>query len=130
MKTAEELLAYCNKKQEECGLSFHLDSVLFYMPFELAKSSLKDDVTSDRWAEEYKPLTREAIIAEMNDYFDFAMEKAKGQRGISAARSIQKYQTWLFALGDEELSEEIENYSNYGLPQLKKIKEKYLSEVK
>ena len=69
-------------------------------------------------------LTKEAIIAEMQEYIDFAIRKANNQRGLSAGRSIWKYQQWLWVLEDP-LSDEIEEYDNYGLDNLYTIAKKY-----
>ena len=70
------------------------------------------------------PYTREHIISQMQEYLGFAYRKAKGERGISANRSIWKYRQWLWALEDP-LSEEIAEYYDYGLPQLEEIAKKY-----
>jgi len=69
-------------------------------------------------------LTKESVIAEMQGYIAFAIKKAKEQRGISANRSIWKYQQWLWTLEDP-LSDEIAEYDNYGLDHLYVIAEKY-----
>ena len=77
---------------------------------------------------EADPLTEEAIIKEMRDYMDFALGKARNERGISANRSIWKYVQWLWALDDEELlafAEDDDNYPMYGMPILQKICDKY-----
>lgn len=73
------------------------------------------------------PLTDEEIIRQMKDYFDFAVDKALGQRGISASRSIAHYKAWIWLLGDDEFLQEIENteYAPYGVPILTKIGKKY-----
>lgn len=81
--------------------------------------------------EGYEPeeLTRESIIAGMQEYIDFAIGKAKGERGLSANRSIWKFQQWLWALEDP-LTDEIGEYDDYGLSHLYKIAEKYGLKIK
>jgi len=69
------------------------------------------------------PLTRENIIAQMQDYIDFAFEKAENQRGISAERSIWKFKQWLWVLEDDSIP--TDNYCDYGIEILKCITEKY-----
>ena len=68
-------------------------------------------------------LTRENIIAQMQDYIDFAFEKAENQRGISAERSIWKFKQWLWVLEDDSIP--MDNYCDYGIGILKCIAEKY-----
>lgn len=77
---------------------------------------------------EAEKLTEEAITKKMMDYMDFALGKARNERGISASRSIWKYVQWLWVLEDEELlvfAEDEENYPMYGMPVLQKICDKY-----
>jgi len=74
------------------------------------------------------PLTRENIIAAMQDYIDFAFEKARNQRGISAERSIWKYTQWLWALDDTSI--DVDNYSDYGIGILNQIVDEYKLIVK
>ncbi len=128
MKTAKEIYDYTKKKGKGQMFSFHIDSVIDFMPFEIIRDDLKDGVTKEEWDAKTKPLTRENLIDAIKEYLPFALEKAEGQRGLSAARSIQKFQTLLFALGNEKLAEEIENYYDYGLPQLKMIQKEYCNE--
>lgn len=123
MRTIEEVFSFANKKIEP--FSFYMESIAAFIPFDLMKSKLKSEVTKEQWEKDLKPFTEENIITEMKEYLSYAYEKAENQRGLSAARSMQKYQTWLYAIGDDELSEECEGYHLYGLPQLNKIKEKY-----
>lgn len=69
------------------------------------------------------PLTREKVIAEMQDYIDFAFMKARDQRGISAERSIWKFRKWLWLLEDDEITNF--GYNDYGIALLTRIAEKY-----
>jgi len=73
---------------------------------------------------EPNPLTREEVLKEMSEYMPFAIMKAKDQRGLSAARSIWKYEQWLWVLEDP-LYEEIGIYDDYGMEHLHKIAGKY-----
>lgn len=81
---------------------------------ECFKPEYKDEVT---------PLTDENIIEKMQDYIDFAFEKARGGRGISASRSMWKFQKWLWVLEDTEI--DCEDYSGYGISKLEQIVKKY-----
>lgn len=69
------------------------------------------------------PLSEENVIALMQEYIDFAFEKAYSQRGISASRSMWKFELWLWVLEDTEIN--CKEYSDYGIANLKRITEKY-----
>ena len=71
------------------------------------------------------PLTQENLIADMAEYMPFAIEKAEDQRGLSATRSIWKFQQWLWALDDELLVFKIGEYDDYGLKNLHEVADKY-----
>lgn len=98
------------------------------LDFASAKQFLKDEITPELWASQSKPNTRESIIASMRDYMDFALEKARDHRGISAGRSLDHFRAWLWLLEDEEtlaFLDDEKNYPQYGAPCLKKICEVY-----
>ena len=82
---------------------------------------------SDYYKDEYKgdvlELTEGNIITEMQEYIDFAFEKAYNQRGISAERSIWKFKQWLWALDDDGITDF--HYEDYGVSLLQTISEKY-----
>ena len=63
---------------------------------------------------------RDAVLANMREYMDFAWGKVEDHRGISASRSVEKFGAWIWALGDEETLRKFEatNYAPYGAPQL------------
>ena len=119
MRTLEEIRERLESQRKDAGealmwqtCSYH--PLCVYLP-EFYQEGLEDSV---------EELTREHVIQEMNDYMPFAVDKAKDQRGISASRSIWKYEQWLWVLEDP-LSQEIGAYSDYGLTNLEKIAEKY-----
>ena len=68
-------------------------------------------------------LNRENVIDKMQNYINFAYEKAYDQRGISASRSMWKFSQWLWVLDDDEM--DCENYDNYGIGVLDQIVSKY-----
>lgn len=75
----------------------------------------------------------ESVRKQIRGYMPFAFEKAINHRGISAGRSVNHYQSWLWLIGDDELSKFADNtdsnYQNYGVPILKKIAEAYMIEL-
>lgn len=70
--------------------------------------------------------TPQVAHANAVQYMDFALQKAHGQRGISAYRSLCHYAAWLWlCLEDEDWAhfEDWEDYTDYGLPQLAKARD-------
>lgn len=105
-----------------------VNDLLEHLEFIHAKKYLKDGITETEWKECYIPITPENILKELRDYLPFAFTKAEDQRGISAERSIMHMQNWLWLLEDQPLYDfacNEENYPDYGMPILVKIKEKY-----
>lgn len=80
-------------------------------------------------SEDYQPAfkSREDVLKRMEEYMEFAWDKANNFRGLSAGRSIQHYIAWTWLAGDPELTKEIENmkYQYYGKDILKRICEYY-----
>lgn len=71
-------------------------------------------------------LTRKHVLKDMRAYMPFALQKALDHRGLSAARSIDRYRAWLWLLGDCEYGTvPWQRYQNYGMPILKHICERY-----
>jgi len=81
------------------------------------------DFYKDGCKSEVINLTRENVIKEMQEYIGFAFEKARDQRGISAGRSIWKFQQWLWALEDTEIT--YFDFEDYGIALLTRIAKKY-----
>jgi hypothetical protein len=73
---------------------------------------------------ERRPYTREAVLECMRTYMTFAWEKAHDERGISAGRSIEKFEVWVWMLGDYEQID-WRKYAMYGKPILRQICERY-----
>lgn len=94
------------------------------LPFDAAKPFLKPECTSDDW--EPKARDADSVKERMRDYMSFAWDKANNRRGISACRSLQHMQAWLWLLGEDEASGKfLDDYSHYGKPQLRAICEAF-----
>lgn len=115
------------KKCSEAFLDFRMPDLLPHLPFELAKPFVKDEVTAEKWQEitSDRPTTREAAVKQLVEYLPFAWDKANNCRGISAGRSIQHFQAWLFLLGEYRVVAELDDYDLYGKPQLRAISERF-----
>lgn len=124
MRTFEEIAARCSKPTSLLG--FDADALLGFLPFEYAKSLLKPETDGAAWDAQLPPLTRDAVLAEMRSYMEFAWGKVDDHRGISASRSVEKMEAWLWLLGEDDLLREVEaaGYAQYGAPKLKLICER------
>lgn len=123
--TSKEIVARIEARKGTDMLGFEVSEYLPFLDFDDAKPYLKDGVTAAEWDAAKKPRTREAVLATMLDYMDFAWEKAHGERGISAWRSIAHFQAWLWLVGERDMAEQIADYDDYGKPQLKAICRKF-----
>ncbi len=140
MRTQEQIVQKIKETSTLLGSTG--DVLVDYLDFEHAKELLRPEATKKAWASDLgnfagfgpptnrtrpvPPGDREFIIESMKHYMDFALDKARSGRGISAARSLEKFSAWLWLLGDDELSEKVAgDYEQYGLPHLKAICEKY-----
>lgn len=99
-----------------------------YMSFENAKPHLKEEYVAKVEAGEEKWEAKTDPKKEILEYLDFAYEKAEGERGLSAGRSMLHFKTWIW-LDDEkfynEIIDMIEDYTDYGIPTLDRISEHY-----
>ena len=99
------------------------------MDFETAKKYLKKDYVKQVEAGEEKwEATKETPKEKILDYLEFAYEKAEGERGISASRSMLHFKTWIWLDDDKfynEIISDIVDYSDYGISVLDKISGHY-----
>ncbi len=122
MRTDEEILARIKALKDDDLLGFETGDLLSRLSFEVAQAAgiLRPDA---------KPWTVESrrsadLIAEMKSYLAFAWDKALNHRGISAGRSVNHYQSWMWLLGDDEYASiDWERYRNYGAPILRQVTE-------
>lgn len=123
MRTFEDIVARIKNRSSIFG--FDAEAIIDFLPFEQAKQFLKEGVKEEDW--KTLPLTREAVIDKMREYMDFAWEKVEDHRGLSAGRSVEKMEVWLWLLGDDELLKQLEDtdYTNYGAPKLMFICQKF-----
>lgn len=123
MRSQQEIEQHFSDVADHDWLGTKRSDLISYMSFEAAKLYLKEGVTPDEWTP--RPVDKEAILAEMLEYMDFAWDKANNNRGLSAGRSLEHMQVWLWMLGEETAAREIDDYSHYGKPQLRAICQKY-----
>jgi len=118
MKTQEEILKRIDEieKSGDDFFGFQTSDLMSFLDYEHAKPFLNGNVKESDWEQETR--TPKQVMLE---YLEFAFEKAYGERGLSAARSMDHYTSWLWLDGDETLYPTLKNYTQYGLPQLWKI---------
>lgn len=123
MRTQEEILERFKEVRKDDFFGFETDVIFYHLKFKYAKEFLNESVTEDQWEEHQEENSRESILNQMKDYMVFAWEKAINERGISASRSMSKYNAWVWLLGDD--LGDLNNYTEYGKPNLKTICKKY-----
>lgn len=127
IRTQEEIVAHCveMRRTGEDFFGFQQGVLAMYLDTAHVQPLLKQGgVWSD---DDVTPLTAETIINEMREYMSFALGKADNERGLSANRSDDKYQAWMWLLGDQELIDKYHAtpYALYGAPRLKFICESF-----
>lgn len=88
------------------------------LPYEAALPFLTEGTTSEEF-NKIRTVNDGAIIAEMLDYMPFAWGKANDFRGLSAARTMDRYGAWLWLLNID--LGEMRDYEFYGKPNLIRI---------
>lgn len=122
-RTQEEIVARIEEVSKDDFFGAKRTDLLQFLSYENAKSSLKEEVTAEDWSKNQKECTKENIVAEIKNYMPFAWDKANDKRGISAGRSQDHMEAWLWLLNDPELYEKWESteYNYYGKEKLNVI---------
>jgi hypothetical protein len=130
LRTYKEIITKIDNEvvsNDMCG--WNLPDYVEFLPYEYAKKYLKDEVTKEEWEKDRREYTLENVLLAMKDYLPFAFEKAKGERGISANRSMDHYKNWFWLLGEDDMSDHVwDAYHDYGMPKLEEI-ETWLEEI-
>ena len=125
-RTQEEILNRLRNSDDFFGTQ--QGDLLEYLEFEHAKEFLKPEYVEKVESGEEKWEVRADPKKEILEYLDFAYEKAEGQRGLSAGRSMLHFKSWIW-LDDEDfykkVIDKIDNYSDYGIPALDEISKHY-----
>lgn len=126
MRTETEILERVNARREMDIFHWELEILAPYLTTEHVRPFCK--AGADLSSRERAIIDRAAIVETMRDYMPFAWEKATGHRGLSAGRSVQKFATWLWLVGRDEMvafAEDERNYPQYGVPVLSYISKAY-----
>lgn len=124
VRTQEQIVQRMEEVKDRDFFGFERSDLIEHLDFERAKPYLKDGVTREQWdAREI-----EDPVEVIKKYMDFAWEKALGERGLSAGRTISHLQAWLCLAGEDGLlafAEDDANYPMYGVPILRRVCEHY-----
>lgn len=112
-RSQEEIVARIEAKAPQDWIGVISADLVHYLDFEQARPFLKDEVTPEQWsAREQLGPTVEAV-----NYMAFAWDKANNCRGISACRSVQHFESWLWLAGADGFDAVSESeYQFYGKP--------------
>lgn len=124
IRTDEEILERIEEQQKKDAFGFMIPDLISVLPFEKAKPYLKKEATEKDWNPP-NPRDRESILETMKDYMPFAWDKANNERGLSAARSLCHFASWIWLIGDEDKFDDLYEYDDYGKPHLRAICEYY-----
>lgn len=126
IRTQEEILERFRESGDFFGTQ--QGDLICYLDFEHAKEFLKPEYVAkvESGEEKWEPLTDPK--KEILEYLDFAYEKAEGQRGLSAGRSMLHFRSWIWLDDDDfykKVIGKIDDYDDYGIPVLDEISKHY-----
>jgi len=110
-RTPAEILA----KVESLGdgfFDFRPGDLITALPYEHAKPHLEKDAGPKKWE---KVQTTDPV-QEATNYLEFAWKKANNCRGLSASRSLNHLEAWLWLAGIDDV--DLTDYTHYGKPWL------------
>lgn len=128
--TAETPTFTVNRTQDEISarfddaedwLGFAREVLIDHLDYGHAKEYLKDDVTAEQW----EAARNADLDAEIRRYLEFAVQKIRNQRGISAERSTIKLREMAWLAGRDDIVKAMDDaeYPNYGEPKVRAFAE-------
>jgi hypothetical protein len=109
---------------------FCVGTLIDYVDFSRAKQFYNEEflakVKSGQEPTPVKITNVGEAVQDMLDYLVFGWSKAADKRGLSASRTIERMQTWLWLLGRDDLADLVANddlYNPYGMPALIAVSE-------
>lgn len=126
----DEILRYYERVQPNDVFGVWGTELLLRLPLNKATRFLAPDHgwTPETWEKAMLKKDHESVLAEMEDYFQFGVEKAITHKGLSASRSVHHYLAWAWMIKDMEVFAyfmDPRNYPNYGAPMLLMFAQKY-----
>lgn len=123
MRTEKEILQRIQEIRDQDFFGTQIGDLVEFLSFDNAKKFLKDGTEQKDWEDERVKNDRDTILKKMQEYMSFAWGKANNCRGLSAARSMDHFTTWIWLLGDDLGN--LSDYEFYGKDKLVSICEKY-----
>ncbi len=123
MRTQEEIVLRIKEREASDFFGFEVGDLISCLTFEYAQPWLKETAKADEWKQE--SAEDADVLARLKDYMKFAWDKANNCRGLSAGRSLNHMEAWLWLLGEKDAADALDEYDRYGKPQLAAICEHY-----
>ena len=120
MRTQQQIWDYYQTIKEKDFFGFRAEVLAEYMTFNTVRPLLKDGAQEKDWI--VREPTDANVREDASKYAEFAWRKVADHRGISANRNIDKMETYLWLLGEEDKVDlDSIPYAQYGAPQLAAI---------
>lgn len=121
MRTQEEIVDRIESLKGTDFFGFEVSELVSLLEYRFALPYLRTGTTVEIWEPMRDENTEASVRGEMKSYLEFAWDKAKNFRRISADRSMGHYRAWFWLLGDDEMVKALEHHEYYGKDHLVKI---------
>lgn len=91
LRTQKEMVDKIREMKKEDMFGCWTGDLVTYLSFDNSKEFINPVDSEKRYEKFHREYTEENVTAEMKSYLKFAWEKANGQRGLSANRSLIHY---------------------------------------
>lgn len=120
MRTQDEIVKKIHDLKDDDFFGYKRSDLIDFLDFEHAKEFLKPEAVELEWNEHRSEPVDEVIIEQIKKYMPFAWDKANNCRGLSASRSIEHMEAWLWLLNDARLQDDFDamEYEHYGKEKL------------
>ena len=124
-RTQEEIVARIESVKADDWMGFRCEVLFAMLDFAHARPYLREDVTAEQWAEDM--VNPDDLETRARDYYEFALTKIDGHRGISANRFVDKLTeyAWLLGRHDAITAMDAEGFAQYGAPKVRAFGEAF-----
>ena len=124
LRSNDAIERHLKNEMERSLFAFGVQAAAEIVPYGSIKSLLKEGITEESYAEGMPKYTRDNVIEVMREYMGrIGWDKAENHRGISAGRTIEKMEMWIWLLGEDDWNtylkhrrEDPVDYAPYGAP--------------